>query len=837
MKKKSFLPLPVLLLLLCLSLCGTMSAYAADVVDSGDCGSNASWTLDSDGTLTISGSGEIQYAQWYEKTSIKSVIIGGGITDIGEEEFAWCGMESVSLPESLTSIGAYAFLLCEKLEGVRIPANVGSIGESAFRACNSLTAFEVDAGNGNYSSENGVLFNKDKTYLICYPAGSSSDSYNLPDSVSRIAGDAFNRCFHLQNIAAGSGNSVYASQDGVLFNSNQTTLVRYPAGKTATQYAIPDSVTRIEDFGFYDCATLTELTIGVNLTEVGEKAFYDCSNNLTVHYAGTPTQWSAITIADGNDCLRNAYVQYPAGGLIAGGVCGGSAQEDSVTWELDTAGTLTISGEGSLCQCIRLTMGSQYLVTSPWWSYRDSIRRLVINEGVTTITWNAFSDCGNLREVVIPVSVTSIGSAAFYRCRNLTDIYYTGSRAQWNTLSSNIQTAIRPYPSSGTDTEDLYIKRATVHYVSASQGQCGVSATWTLSNGTLTIFGTGTMADYSADNGQNPPWYDNRTSVTSVVISDGITRIGNYAFFECENLTSVNMAEGVNAVGFRAFYGCLNLSEIALPQSLQDIETGAFFGCVRLRNLTIPNGVVSIGNLAFGYCSALESAMIPESVANINGNPFPLCTSLSSIEVAERNGAYQSIGGALFSKDAKTMLSYPSGRTSDAYDIPSGTETIGKSMFFQTTQLNRISIPVSVKTIENGAFYGCSNLADVYYAGTEEEWNAVQIGEQNTSLLNATIHYESPTPGSTVENSVSSPVVDGMNVTFTATCTEPASAWFAVYDENGKFLGAETRDLTVGSENSLSFTASKPGAAKFKIMLLADDGFSPLYASVGENLP
>ena len=332
MKKRHLLLFPPLLLLLALMF-GT--AYAGDNV----CGDNAVWTLEN-GTLTISGAGAIQYGDWGD--TLDAVVIGEGITEIGEYTFAWNAMTDVSLPQSLRKIGPYAFLLCENLKGVRIPASVSEIGESAFRACNSLTAFEVDPANAYYTAENGVLFNKEKNYLICYPAGSSGKSYEIPASVSCIAGDAFNRCFNLESLTVGSGNDTYTAQDGVAFSADKTVLVRYPAGRPATQYAIPESVTSIEAFGFYDCAKLESLTIGVKLREVGEKAFYDCGS-LSVDYAGTEAQWNAIAIGDGNDVLTGASVRYEAGPPTENDISSPNVSGKSVT--------ATVSCVEPLCAC------------------------------------------------------------------------------------------------------------------------------------------------------------------------------------------------------------------------------------------------------------------------------------------------------------------------------------------------------------------------------------------------------------------------------------------------------------------------------------------------------
>ena len=260
------------------------NAIAASAASSGNCGdsgSNVTWLLDDNGTLTISGSGKIEDYRsdidqpWYSNRSdITSVVIEPGVTSIGLLAFYKCSnLTSITIPSGLTSIGEMAFFNCSALTSVTIPNCVISIGNFAFGSCTGLK------------------------------------SITIPSSVTSIENNIFQDCTRLTNITVDSSNPSFCSESGVLFNKDKTTLIYYPRGKTGS-YTIPDGVTAIGDYAFYYCSGLTSVTIPSSVTSIGESAFQHCTGLTSITIPNSVT--SIVNLAFW-DCDSLTIVYIPSG--------------------------------------------------------------------------------------------------------------------------------------------------------------------------------------------------------------------------------------------------------------------------------------------------------------------------------------------------------------------------------------------------------------------------------------------------------------------------------------------------------------------------------------------
>jgi hypothetical protein len=306
------------------------------VVQSGEVGP-LTWTLTEKGTLTISGEGDIPdyeanildtSAPWYQYAEdIKAVIMEDGVTGIGDRAFYNCealvditipnsvtsvgnsafdmceSLTSVNIPDGVTSIGDNAFLFCDLLTSVTIGEGVTAIGENAFGVCPALTGIEVVPGNPSFTSENGVLFNKNKSEIICCP-GSKSGEYTIPSSVTTIGVLAFYFCDALTGISIPDG--VTTIEDGAFFSCASLTSI-----------TIPDNVTSIGREVFQNCKGLTSIIIGAGVKTIGNNAFAYCSLLTSVTIMATePPSLTTPNFAVSDDTLyvpkgfESAYRSY-----------------------------------------------------------------------------------------------------------------------------------------------------------------------------------------------------------------------------------------------------------------------------------------------------------------------------------------------------------------------------------------------------------------------------------------------------------------------------------------------------------------------------------------------
>ena len=248
-------------------------------------------------------------------------------------------------------------------------------------------------------------------------------------------------------------------------------------------------------------------------------------------------------------------------------------------------------------------------------------------------------------------------------------------------------------------------------------GECGANGnnlTWTFnSGGVLTISGVGAMGDYH-DRWQ--PWSNlsvfTTKEITNVVISEGVTSIGDCAFYEAysvyENLARVTIPDTVQSIGKEAFRKCTRLPRITLPANLITIGKGAFQECAKITSIEVPSHVTSIGHSAFQDCSALSRITLPDSVTTIGNQAFQNCAALTSIT------------------------------------LPAKIDSLNDGLFSGCTKLASVTIPASIEVIGSNVFENCFALKDIYYGGSQAQWDEIYTDESNTSILSkVNIHYNS----------------------------------------------------------------------------------------------
>ena len=545
--------------------------------------------------------------------------------------------EDVVIPSTLggypvTAISQWVFFDFIGLKSVTIPASVtGTFNDDfenyyreiypVFGGCTSLTAINVDGNNTKYKSVDGVLYSKDMKTLLAYPAGKTNASYTIPDGVTLINSYAFYDCTSLKEVTI--PNSVTEIGDSAFLGC-----------KSLTKVTIPDSVTKIGYGAFSGCTSLKEIAIPNSVTEIGNYAFLGC------------TSLTKVTIPN----------------------------------------SVTEIGYSAFEGCTSLTS-----VTLP-----DSAE----------IGTSAFSGCTSLKEITLPAGVSSI----YYYCYIFSDCI---SLTAINVDENNTDCKSVDGVLFSKDMKTLWIYPA---------GKTNTS---------YTIPDSVTKIDRYAFSGC--------TSLKEVTIPDSVTVISDTAFRGCTSLTAINVYEynmdyiSVDGVLFHLWKGqCLAYpagktnTSYTIPDSVTwtddfdsftgsvtEISDYAFSGCTSLKEVTIPDGVTEIGDTAFEGCTSLKEITIPASVTEISNNAFDDCTSLTAINVDENNTKYKSVDGVLFNKDMTTLILYPNAKINASYAIPNSVTEIEVDAFSGCTSLTKVTVPDSVTVISDTAFQGCTSLKEI----------------------------------------------------------------------------------------------------------------------------
>ena len=497
--------------------------YSKDSNYIGSCGKDCTYSFSSaTGTLTISGTGNMtdygyESPPWYGYADdIKTVTIENSITSIGDYAFRNCSsLSSITIPDSVTSIGDYAFV-ATNLESIIIPDSVTHMGTYVFSQCSGLC--DIVLSKSLSDIELG-------TFYFCL----NLTEINIPSSVAYINIDAFTNCYSLEKINVESTNKYYISENGVLFNKSKSSLIKYPEGKKDKSYIIPNSVTSIGIDAFSDCTSLTEVTIPDSVTSIGDGVFSNCTSLKEVTIPDSITSISDHAF-HGCTSLKEVTIPNSVTSIDGNAFYNTPFLENQIT-DIKYAGKWVVD-----CN--------------------ENVTEVEIKSDTVGIANNAFEDCTSLTEITIPDSVTSIGNWAFDNCKKLEDVYYKGTETQWN----SIETGFYNDP----------LTSATIHYNyspsdenSDYSGSCGENCTYSFDSATgiLTISGTGDMTGYTTESDELP-WASYNTDIKSVVIENGITSIGDYVFYNCNSLTSIIIPDNVTSIGDSAFYSCTSLEDV-----------------------------------------------------------------------------------------------------------------------------------------------------------------------------------------------------------------------------------------------------------------------------------
>jgi chitodextrinase len=495
--------------------------------------------------------------------NIPSALEGKPVTSLAQYAFSYATITSVTMPDSLVRIGGGVFVYCASLTSVQlanvvnidtdafqgctsltsidIPTSTVSISYSAFTRCSSMTAINVAAGNLFYASVDGVLYNKDISYLQSMPAGktgafavpasvrdigsyafaySSLSSVSIPAGVRAIYGTVFMNCLSLTAINVDPANANFASIDGALCDKARTNLIALPGGWSG-EYTVPESITSIGDFALGACAKLTNVHMGGNLTQIGNRAFRFCSLLVDITVPENVTLMGPQPFY-GCPSMLNIYVDStnPAFKSEGGLLC---SKDGTVLLEVPggRAGSLVLpSGlvtidpyAAAYCQLLDETIVPEGVVTIADYAFSSCyrLRNVTLPDSLTGLGIAAFSQCAALTSVTIPRNVIAINNMAFYSCGGLVRVQFEGDAPVCGTnvfYSTNAAMAIYYHPGASGFTnpwqgKPCYAMAApdAPQYLVAETGSAQVQLNWSAPGSTISAPLTG----YDIFYGQNSP--------------------------------------------------------------------------------------------------------------------------------------------------------------------------------------------------------------------------------------------------------------------------------------------------------------------------------------------
>ena len=667
---------------------------------------------------------------FYECKGLVGITIPNSVTSIGAYSFDLCsGLLGITIPNSVTYIGDYAFRDCDGILGITIPNSVETLGSCAFNSCGKLKVVTFEEGCKLTVLNSNVFSNTALTEI------------EIPNSITIIGEYAFSCCKSLENVTI--PNSVerigqYAFQQTALVNvniPNSVTTIDQSAFKDCSSLksiSIPNSVTSIGNYAFGACSSLENFIIPKNITSLSVGTFFGCSKLTTITIPKNVT-WMGREVF--YNCKSLATVIFEEGSKLAtiadAGSYSGTFENCTALSNIQLPNSLTYLGSRAFFNCKSIThieIPSSVTHIAGYAFAKTGIVEIEIPDNVISLGDYVLEGCAKLEYISIPKSITEIPSSAFESCVSLKDMEIPNSITKINSLAFNNCTALE----------------------------------------NITIPNSVTKIESSAFNGC--------TALENITIPNSVTNIGSHAFESCSGLKSIEIPSSVTTIGEYAFQYCSKLESVHIANGLKTIYSSAFADCIALRDVTLPSTITSLGEKAFSGCGlievfrcfaktppsnksniftaltdvmqiqVLESALstyqsttpwknytlvgFPDlgSTTSMNFGDYVLdfvitsleksecevrCSTLPTVSTAITIPGSITINGIVFKVATVADNAFANCTKVTGVILDNGIKTIGQSAFNGCSALTLIELPESIETLGKSSFANCSSLTGI----------------------------------------------------------------------------------------------------------------------------
>ena len=744
------------------------------------CGESLSWSYDENSkTLTISGSGAMtnygsaSAVPWYANMAvIEAVVIEAGATTVGDYAFYGASaLKTVSIPSGIEIIGKYAFYKCSTLEEAVLPDSVTALGYRCFASCTSLNQINIPLNWSSCPSYSSTV-NADCCGHI-FQDCTNLTSVIVPEGMTTLPTYAFAFCNKLVSVSLPS--TLMALPGQAFYNCSALESIDIPEGvttigKSAFCYCssladvdIPNGVTELALFAFYECKALTEVQLPDSITSMGYQCFYNCTNLSSINI---PQNWTDTPSSNTNGTMNADYCGHifqgckslksltiPEGLTLPSYALCYSDYLETVTLpstiteiknhtfynctrltSIEVPAGVTYIGKSAFCYCNALTEVTlpAYLTELALYAFYNckALAEVQLPDSITIIGWQCFADCTNLTTINLPLSWTEVPSSStngtmntdycghiFQGCKKLTTITIPDGLtvpAFGLCYSDYVETVNLPANATRIEALTFYgcsrlknveIPNSVTYIGKSAFNSCDALEKINIPDGITEI------VSYT---------FDGCESLAEIDIPETVTKIGAYAFNDCKTLMSVEIPNSVTGIGYHAFANCVNLTDVTLSSNWTECLSnstngtmgtsycgGIFYGCTSLLTITVPEGVATLPEYAFANCNNVKSVKLPSTLTTIPAYAFYGCSDLMSVA------------------------------------IPEGVTTISNYAFYNCSNLLVLNLPLTTADIGSCAFYGCSAIQRVNYAGTENEWSAIEINTNgNSAITGHTINYD-----------------------------------------------------------------------------------------------